>query len=334
MMTRRQFLATTALTILDASIPGRVVAAPQVQPLRVIVFPGGFNLPLWVAQEKGYLAQRGLAVQLTPTPSSVFQLTHLIDGEFDIAMTAIDNVIAYDEGQGEVLAPGRPDLLAFMGGDSGFLRLIVKPEIQTYADLRGKTLSVDAPSTGYAFVLRKMLEANGLGPKDYSLVPAGGVLERWQALLRGEHAGTLLVTPFEVLAQQRGFRLLGNALDVLRRYQGVVGAARRSWAATHRELLVGFIRAYRDALTWLYSPGNREEGIQILGRNAKFPSDLARKAFEILVDPFTGFAPAAAPDFEGIRTVLELRNQYTSPHKGLGGPLTYVDLRYYLAGEP
>ncbi|HKV43372.1 MAG TPA: hypothetical protein VJT32_01655 [bacterium] len=160
------------------------------------------------------------------------------------------------------------------------------------------------------------------------------MLERWQALLRREHAGTLLVTPFEVLAQQRGFRLLGNALDVLRRYQGVVGAARRSWAAAHRDLLVGFIRAYRDALTWLYSPENREEGIQILGRNANFPPDLARKAFEILVDPFTGFAPAAAPDFEGIRTVLELWNQYASPHEVLGGPLTYVDLRYYLAGEP
>lgn len=330
-MTRREFLATTTLTILGAPVPARADAVPSGQPLRVGVFPGGFNLPLWVAQEKGYLAHRGLRLELTPIPSSVFQLTHLIAGEFDIAMTAMDNVIAYDEGQGEVPVRGHPDLFAFMGGDNGFLRLIVNPEIRTYADLRGKALSVDAPSTGYAFVLRKMLEANGLGPGEYSLVPAGGVLERWQALLRGEHAGTLLVTPFEVLAQPRGFRLLGNALDVLHRYQGVVGAARRSWAAVHQDLVVGFIRAYRDALTWLYTSENRADGIQILGRNANFPPDLAREAFEILVDPFAGFAPAAAPDFEGIRTVLALRSQYASPHKALSDPLKYVDLRYYLA---
>ena len=38
---------------------------------------------------------------LTPTPNSVFQLTNLIDGKFDIAMTAIDNVVAYNENQGE-----------------------------------------------------------------------------------------------------------------------------------------------------------------------------------------------------------------------------------------
>ncbi len=329
-MTRRGFLVRTVLAAIGVPLLSRAGAASEVQPLKVIVFPGGFNLPLWVAQEKGYFARRALEAQLTPTPSSVFQLTHLIAGEFDIAMTAMDNVIAYDEGQGEAPVPGRPDLFAFTGSDSGFLRLIVKPEIRTYEDLRGKTLSVDALSTGYTFVLRKMLEANGLQPREYSLVPAGGVLERWQALLRGEHAGTLLVTPFELLAQDRGFRLLGNALDVLHRYQGVVGAARRSWAARNRDLLVEFIRAYREALAWLLAPENREEGIQILERNAKFPSTLAQKAFDVLVDPFTGFAPAAAPDFEGIRTVLALRNQYASPHKSLGDPSAYVDLRYYL----
>src|SRR5205807_860932 len=160
--------ASTALTILNAPLRAEAGAAPEAQPLKAIVFPGGFNLPLWVAQEKGHLAGRALSVQLTPAPSSVFQLTRLIAGEFDIAMTAMDNVIAYDEGQGETPVHERPDLFAFMGGDSGFLRLIVKPEIRTYADLRGKVLSVDALSTGYAFVLRKMLEANGLGQKEYS----------------------------------------------------------------------------------------------------------------------------------------------------------------------
>ena len=32
---------------------------------------------------------------VTPTPNSVFQLTNLIGGKFDIGMTAIDNIVAY-----------------------------------------------------------------------------------------------------------------------------------------------------------------------------------------------------------------------------------------------
>ncbi|TMH50727.1 MAG: ABC transporter substrate-binding protein, partial [Betaproteobacteria bacterium] len=100
--------------------------------VELIVFPGGFNWPVWIAQEKGLLAKNGIAVRLTPTVSSVFQLTHLIEGKFDIAMTAIDNLIAYREGQGEEPVLGR-DLQAVMGGDSGFLRLVTVPEVNSYS---------------------------------------------------------------------------------------------------------------------------------------------------------------------------------------------------------
>ena len=123
-------------------------AVNALRPVSVIVFPGGFNWPIWVAQDKGYFATGGIEVLLTPTPNSVFQLTNLIDGKFDIAMTAIDNVIAYMEGQGEAPTVSSPDLIVFMGGDNGFLSLVGGPAIKSIADLKGKTVSVDALTTG------------------------------------------------------------------------------------------------------------------------------------------------------------------------------------------
>jgi len=108
---------------------------------------GGFNWPIWAAQEKGFFRENGVEVQITPTPGSVYQLVNLIDGKFDIAMTAIDNLIAYREGQGEDAKTG-PDLIAVMGADQGFLKLVAVPEVKSIADLRGTTLSVDARSTG------------------------------------------------------------------------------------------------------------------------------------------------------------------------------------------
>ena len=85
-----------AVALLLALATCGAVSAQQAaqQTLKVIVFPGGFNWPIWVAQERGLFAANGLTVNLTPTPDSVFQLTGLIDGKFDIAMTAIDNLIA------------------------------------------------------------------------------------------------------------------------------------------------------------------------------------------------------------------------------------------------
>ena len=305
-------------------------AAPAQETLQVIVFPGGFNWPIWAAQEKGFFAREGIEVKLTPTPNSVFQLTNLIEGGFDIGMTAIDNVIAYQEGQGEAPVTGSPDLFAFMGGDNGFLRLVVQPEIASYADLRGRELSVDALTTGYAFVLREMLERGGLKEGDYTLARAGGVLQRFEALKEKKHAGTLLLSPFEILAEALGLRRLGNAVDVLGRYQGLVGAARRSWAHAHQTQLVGYIRGYRAGLAWLYDRANRAEALAILQKNVRgMTPELAAKTHDVLLAPAGGFEREGALDVEGVRTVLKIRSRYGRPQKELNDPARYYDLSYH-----
>jgi len=116
--------------------------------------------------------------------------------------------------------------------------------VTSYSQLRGKTLSVDARTTGYAFVLIEMLERAGLKEGDYKLERAGGVLQRFQALMEKKHAGTLLLSPFEVQAQAKGYHRLGNATDVLGRYQGLVAGVRKSWADTHRAEVIAYIRAF------------------------------------------------------------------------------------------
>jgi ABC-type nitrate/sulfonate/bicarbonate transport system substrate-binding protein len=300
------------------------------QPIALIVFPGGFNWPIWAAQDKGFFAANQVAVTITPTPSSVFQLTNLIDGKFDMAMTAIDNLIAYDEGQGEVPTSRPADLVAFMGGDNGFLSLVAVPEIKSYADLKGKQLSVDARTTGYAFVLEKMLQKAGLKDDDYELVKAGGVLQRFDALLAKQHAATLLLSPFEVPAQAKGFTLLGYAIDVLGRYQGLVGTTRRDWAREHPAALVGFIRAYIDGVEWLYRDANKVEALAILRKNVPtMPRELAARAYDILLDAKTGFQHRARIDLDGVRTVLALRSEYGEPKKVLSDPDKYYDPTWY-----
>ncbi|HYM04238.1 MAG TPA: ABC transporter substrate-binding protein [Stellaceae bacterium] len=318
-----------ACALLGAVSSGSV-RADEAKPLEVIVFAGGFNWPIWAAEKQGYFAQNGVGVHLTPTPGSEYQLANLVEGKFDIAHTAIDNVIAYMEGQGEAKVSVTPDLFVFMGGDNGFLRLVTVPEVTRYADLKGKELTVDARTTGYAFVLEKMLQKGGLGESDYDLVKAGGVAARFDDLMQKKHAGTLLLSPFEVPAQAKGFTLLGNAIDVLGHYQGLVGAARRGWARDHTAELVGYIRGYVAGLEWLYQPGNKDAAIAIFREHLPTMSpELAAKSYDILLAPRGGFAPKAELDAEGIRTVLALRSEYGEPRKQLSNPAKYIDLSYY-----
>src|SRR3979490_3173000 len=167
-------------------------------PWRVISFPGGANLPLWVAEDKGLFAREHLAAQVRPTPNSVELVHSLMENEEDIAMAAFDNVVAYQEGQGEINLSATPDFFAFMGFSRGTVRLVVSPDIKSYDDLRGKTLGVDAVATGYSLVLPKLLQLGGLKEGDYRLESVGATGARAQALMENKFSGTILTTPLEI----------------------------------------------------------------------------------------------------------------------------------------
>ena len=153
--------------------------------------------------------------------------------------------------------------------------------------------------------------------------------------MQKKHAGTLLLSPFEVAAEAKGFNDLAAAIDVFGRYQGLVGATRRGWAVSHGDELVGFIRAYAAGVEWLYDPANRAEAIALFRKNLpNMAPDLVEKAYGVLLDPKHGFTRKAALDVEGIKTVLALRSQYAEPHKKLTEPGRYYDLGWYRRAVP
>ena len=298
--------------------------------LAVIVFPGGFNWPLWVGMEKGFFAQNGVELTVTPTPNSVFQMQNLAAGKFDIAFSTVDNVVAYDEGQGEAPLAETPDFFAFMGGQYGAVRLVAQPDITSIADLKGKSLAVDAATTGYAFVLRKILQKAGLGENDYQLERLGGTAQRAQALMEGKTAATILTTPLEIVPEGRGYKRLANAVDAIGPYQAVLGVARRSWAATHEAALVGFIRGYAASLEWLADPAHRTEAVAIYRKNIPQASEeAANKAWDALLTGPEGFQKKGKLDRAGIEMVLKLRSEFGRPQKELLDPDKYVDESFY-----
>jgi ABC-type nitrate/sulfonate/bicarbonate transport system substrate-binding protein len=303
-------------------------------PLRVISFPGGANLPLWVAEDKGLFAREHLAVKLSPTPNSVDLVQSLINNDEDIAIAAFDNVVAYQEGQGEVKLPATPDFFAFMSFSRGTIRLVVNPDVKTYDDLRGKTLGVDAVATGYSLVLQKLLQLGGLKEGDYRLESVGATGTRAQALMENKFSGTILTTPLEIAPESRGYRRLANAVDVLGPYQTIVGMARRGWAMGNRDALVGFIRASTEAIDWLFDPKNRAEAVAIYRKYLpNVPEDAAQRHVDALLGQREGFTRGGALDSQGMMTVLRIRSELGRPQKTLSDPARYVDERYQQAAK-
>lgn len=306
------------------------------RPARVTlnVFPGGFNWPVWVAQDLGLFAERGVAVDLEITPGSVAQWTSLAQGHAQLAVTLVDNVVAYREGQGEADVVV-DDAVALMTLDTRVMpTLVTRPDIRRYADLAGETLSVDAVKTGFALVLTSMLERGGLAPGDYVLQRVGGVAQRFEAMRRGEHAGSLFNSPLEGLLQREGFNALDTARSVAARYQGQVVAARRPWANAHRDVVVAVLSALRAAVAWLYDPVHRADAYAVYARHTPdAPGDAAATAYAVLFDATTGMPRDGAIDMEGLAAVLAMRQRHGRPQRALGPPSAYVDLSFLAAAR-
>jgi ABC-type nitrate/sulfonate/bicarbonate transport system substrate-binding protein len=324
--TRGRFVAGSA-ALLAAGTNAMRAASAQATPLRLNIFGGLDAWPIYVLRDKGFL--KGYDLSVTPTTGSVVQMQHMMAGDADLALTAMDNVIAYDEGQGDPAVQGPLDLFALLGIGPGFLRLLVRPEITTYDQLRGKTFAVDAVGTGFTFVLRRMLEKNGIAPSEYTLVPLGSTQKRFDGMVAGQAVGGVVGAPFDLIGIQKyGFHVLGVAIETLGHYQATVIMARRSWAAKNKPAIAAFVKAYRAAAAWLYDPANLQEAIAILARDADLPKDIVTQVAATVLGSPGSFSRTGAFDVAGVNTVLELRSAYIPSAKPFGDVTKYVDVSY------
>src|SRR3954452_4658672 len=108
---------------------------------------------LRVSRRIGLLAERGLDVVEKPVSSSPAQFRALIDGDLDAALTSPDNVVAYR------FDPGNPlgeiaDVRIVSAIDRGLgLGVYARPGLESAVDLKGATIGVDVPGSGFALGL-------------------------------------------------------------------------------------------------------------------------------------------------------------------------------------
>lgn len=218
-----------------------------------------------------------------------------------------------------------------LGGDNGWNDLYVQPEIDSYFDLRGKTVIVDAVDTAFAFQLYHMMELNGIGVDDVEIKPVGATRFRLKAMTTDRSiAACMLNLPFSLLAQRAGIRKLATATDVIGPYQSTTAFALRSWAKQHGDVMVRYIGGYLDGLRWALDDSNRTSAIALLEKRLNIPRDIAVQSYAVATDINDGFARDAAIDYKGFSNVLALRAKY---HGDWGGkppePDRYLDLSYY-----
>jgi ABC-type nitrate/sulfonate/bicarbonate transport system substrate-binding protein len=115
------------------------------ETLKLIQFRAAYNLPVHAGIETGIFARHGLSLEIVYTPDSLQLSQALKEGRCDIGHTGADDVIADVEN----------DL------HSGLFTLVGARECASIDSLSGRSIGVDARTSGFGLVLERMLQVGG-----------------------------------------------------------------------------------------------------------------------------------------------------------------------------
>ena len=257
----KALLTTGALMLASSTL--------QAGEIRILAFGGATNVPIWIAQEKGLLEKEGVKLVFDLTNGSVPQFRDYYAGKYDVISTALDNIVAYGEGQSDVPLPGPYDMFAFAGIHGGMNTLVVRPEIKTYADIKGKTVAVDALKSGYGIVLYQILKDKGglEFDRDYKAISVGNTDKRVEAMKDNKAVAAIIGSPNDMAVERDGFQLMADAAQELGSYQGSVLVTRRGFAQSNEADLVALTRAMIAAQELIFT--DKALTLSVMKKNLK-----------------------------------------------------------------
>lgn len=163
--------------------------------------------PLTLAKDAGIFEKNGLNVEIKKIPQASRHLA-LASGDIQCAATTVETWIVWN-------ANGVPATQIFQLDKShGADGMAVRNDVESFADLKGKTVAASAPGTSPYFLLAYMLKENGLTMKDVNVVnlepgPAA------QAFVAGQNDAAMTYEPYlsTVRAAPDQGKILATTLD-------------------------------------------------------------------------------------------------------------------------
>jgi ABC-type nitrate/sulfonate/bicarbonate transport system substrate-binding protein len=272
------------------------------------------HVPLWVAQEKGFLVKNGLAPELIFFGNGTTATQALVSGDLDVVLTSIPNVVNSRFGGG--------DTVMIMTIIPTFIdHIISAANITSPEQLKGKIGGVNRQGTVSEMGLRLALRRLGIdAEKDVKIVSSGGNPERLAAISKGIVHFTIMNEPFLKEAEKLGFRDLVNiaTLKIPLHWDGVV--TREATVKARRPMLTRLVRALIEGIHYIKLD---KEGTKVI--IAKYTKLTDPDGLERTYKTYTAvLLEAPYPDPAGVKTLLDDMAP-RNPKAATADPKTFVD---------
>ena len=251
---RRHLLGAGAALALSAPALLRAQASGSGAFPKISIGMSGWTgfAPLTLAEEAGLFRANGLDVETRFVPQRERNLA-LVAGALNCVVTTVDTMVLWASAAPlvQVLVLDRS-----RGGDG----VAVRPAVDGWAAMKGRTIAVDGAGTTPYFVLAYMLRKNGLSIRDVSaatLAPQPAA----QAFVAGQFDGCSTYEPY--LSQVRGMGGAGRILATTVDYPCVVDtlAFQPAFVQANPEAVRRLVKSWWDALAMIAAEPDRSNAI-------------------------------------------------------------------------
>lgn len=253
------------------SVAGDLSAAP----MRIgVPSPSVSYFPLIVAWKKGFFTQEGIQTEFIMMKPSIVPAA-LSNGE--IQFTTATGTAA-----GAILR-GFPFKIVTYFSTRLMDSLVVKPQLRSVADLRGKIVGVDAPGASTYVLTTLILRKYQVDPeKEAKLLAVGDEDVRLQHLKQGQIDAAMLGPQGVVIAKRAGFKTLLDVADELDLpFVGLATAL--PMIERQRPELKKFLRASVRGNRYSTEPRNRSEMIGMLTDWLRLDTETAEHTYGVFI---------------------------------------------------
>jgi NitT/TauT family transport system substrate-binding protein len=275
---------------------------------------------IWVAEEKGLFKKHGLDAEVIIIGGGASRVvSSLIAGEIQFSVGGGDAVIRAG-------LRGADGVLAASPMKTGLQRMMVRPEIKTPADLKGKSIAVTRFGSASHWVLQLFLRKWGMRTDDIKMLQLGSSPAMFASLEKAGVDGAVFTIPTFFLAEERGYRILADPVEMEIYYLQNSVDTTRSYLKRNRDQALRVVKVLCEGLA--YFQKNKKESIEVLQKKLRIQSAQERDvkylelSYQLLADKFYNRVPYANP--KAIETTLEFISSEEPKAKG-ANPKQFLD---------
>jgi ABC-type nitrate/sulfonate/bicarbonate transport system substrate-binding protein len=299
---RRILTRIFSIIFLLAIQPGN--AFSQVRPKIVVGYASMSTVAttLWVAQERGFFAKHGLDAQAIFIPGSPTLIASLSTGDVHFGYTGGTATLGAAVGGLDIKM-----IAAFANHVQ--TDLVVRPEIKTPADLRGKRIGVTSiGGTGWMSAMLGLEQIGLNAERDKILLAAfGDQRVITQALETGTIQGGSLAGVFGQRLKRAGYHFMGELEKIP--LVGTSIVVKSDYLAKQQSIARSTLRALIESHAFIHNPANKAAVIEITSRKLGITDPVAANdGYEDYVRRSDRNPSISVEGLKNIQRFMKLRN--------------------------